>query len=49
MSETKPHYMLFVDRVNNLDVLEIWVEVEDQFFSDEIKKLEGLRKKFSTI
>ena len=45
MSETKPHYMLFVDRVNNLDVLEIWVEVEDQFFSDEIKKLEGLRKK----
>ena len=45
MSETKPHYLLFVDRVNNLDVLEIWVEVEDQFFSDEIKKLEGLRKK----
>lgn len=45
MSETKPHYMLFVDRINNLDVLEIWVEVEDQFFSDEIKKLEGLRKK----
>jgi phenylacetate-CoA ligase len=45
MSETKPHYMLFVDRVNNLDVLEIWVEVEDQFFSDEIKKLEDLKKK----
>jgi len=45
MSETKPHYMLYVDRINNLDVLEIWVEVEDQFFSDEIKKLEGLRKK----
>ncbi len=37
--------MLFVDRVNNLDVLEIWVEVEDQFFSDEIKKLEDLKKK----
>jgi phenylacetate-CoA ligase len=45
MSETKPHYLLFVDRVNNLDVLEIWVEVEDQFFSDEIKQLEGIRKK----
>jgi phenylacetate-CoA ligase len=45
MSETKPHYMLFVDRINNLDVLEIWVEVEDQFFSDEIKKLEDLKKK----
>jgi phenylacetate-CoA ligase len=31
--------------VNNLDVLEIWVEVEGQFFSDEIKKLEDLKRK----
>ncbi|MTI59891.1 MAG: phenylacetate--CoA ligase [Firmicutes bacterium] len=45
MSETKPHYLLIVDRENNLDVLEVWVEVEDQFFSDEIKKLERLSKK----
>ncbi|HOK99831.1 MAG TPA: phenylacetate--CoA ligase [Bacteroidales bacterium] len=45
MSETKPHYLLIVDRVNNLDTLEIWVEVDDQFFSDEIKQLENLRKK----
>jgi len=45
MSETKPHYLLIVDRVNNLDVLEVWVEVDGQFFSDEIKKLEDLKKK----
>ena len=45
MSETRPHYLLIVDRVNNLDVLEIWVEVDEQFFSDEIKKLEVLKKK----
>ncbi|MGD0339485.1 MAG: phenylacetate--CoA ligase [Bacteroidota bacterium] len=45
MSETKPHYLLIVDRVNNLDVLEVWVEVDEQFFSDEIKKLESIRKK----
>jgi phenylacetate-CoA ligase len=45
MAETKPHYMLIVDRINNLDILEIQVEVEDQFFSDEIKELEALRKK----
>ena len=45
MSETRPHYMLIVDRVNNLDVLEVQVEVDDQFFSDKIKELEGLRKK----
>jgi phenylacetate-CoA ligase len=45
MSETKPHYLLVVDRVNNLDNLEVWVEVDDQFFSDEIKELEVLKKK----
>ncbi len=45
MSETKPHYLLVVDRVNNLDVLEIWVEVDGKLFSDEIKKLEDLKKK----
>ena len=45
MSETKPHYLLVVDRENNLDILEIQVEIEEQFFSDEIKELEGLRKR----
>jgi len=45
MGETKPHYLLFVDRKNNLDVLEVWVEVDEVFFSDEIKKLEALTNK----
>jgi len=45
MSETKPHYLLVVDRENNLDILEIQVEIEEQFFSDEIKELEGLRQR----
>lgn len=45
MGETEPHYRLLVDRVNNLDVLEVQVEVADHFFSDEIKKLEGLTNK----
>ncbi len=45
MSETKPHYQLVVDRENNLDILEIQVEIEEQFFSDEIKELEGLRQR----
>ncbi len=44
MRETKPHYQLIVDRVNNLDLLEVWVEVDSQFFSDEIRKLESLSK-----
>ena len=45
INETKPHYLLIVDRVNNLDVLEVLVEVEGKLFSDEIKKLEELKKK----
>lgn len=45
MGETKPHYLLIVDRVNNLDILEVWVEVEGSFFSDEIRKLEALTAK----
>jgi phenylacetate-CoA ligase len=45
MSETKPHYLLVVDRENNLDTLEIQVEIEEQFFSDEVKELEGLRQR----
>ncbi len=45
MSETKPHYLLVVDRENNLDTLEIRVEIDEQFFSDEVKELEGLRKR----
>ncbi|MBP3603306.1 MAG: phenylacetate--CoA ligase [Lachnospiraceae bacterium] len=47
MGETTPHYMMIVDRVNNLDTLEVQVEVEERFFSDEIKELENLTKKIA--
>ncbi|BBF42132.1 phenylacetate-coenzyme A ligase [Lachnospiraceae bacterium KM106-2] len=47
MGETSPHYLLIVDRKNNLDTLEVLVEVEDRFFSDEIRKLEDLTVKIS--
>ena len=49
MGEASPHYVLIVDRVNNLDVLEIQVEVEERFFSDEIRMLESLTKKISHV
>lgn len=49
IGETSPHYMLIVDRVNNLDILEVQVEVEERFFSDEIKQLENLTKKISHV
>lgn len=47
MNETKPHYMLVVDRINNLDVLQVQVEVEEQFFQDKISELENLRKRIA--
>jgi phenylacetate-CoA ligase len=42
MKETSPHYLLVVDRVNNLDVLELQVEVEEDFFLDRISELQRL-------
>lgn len=45
MSETKPHYLLIVDRINNLDTLELQVEVEQEFFQDKISELQKLAKK----
>lgn len=49
MGETRPHYMMVVDRVNNLDTLEVQVEVDEKFFSDEIRELEKLTKKIATV
>lgn len=45
MTETSPHYQLIVNRENNLDTLQINVEIDDQFWSDEIKVLEDLKKR----
>jgi phenylacetate-CoA ligase len=42
-----PNYQIVVDRVNYQDTLEILVEVEERFFSDEIKELEGLTRKIA--
>lgn len=49
MGGTTPHYLLIVDRVNNLDTLEVQVEVEERFFSDEIRELENLTGKIATV
>lgn len=46
---TTPHYMIIVDRVDNLDTLEIQVEVEERFFSDEIKELESLTRRIGHV
>ena len=45
MPEFEPHYMLLVDRVNNLDTFEVQVEVNEAFYSDEMNKMLDLKKK----
>lgn len=45
IGETEPHYQLVVDRKGAMDDLEIWVEVSDKMFSDEIRRLEELERK----
>ncbi len=40
--ETEPHYQLVVDRKGNLDVLEIWVELSEKWFSDRVSQLEDI-------
>lgn len=41
----EPHYQIIVDRVNNLDTMEVKVEVSERIFSDEIKHLQKLKER----
>ncbi|MDQ1300267.1 MAG: phenylacetate-CoA ligase [Chloroflexota bacterium] len=41
----QPHYQIIVDRQHTLDDLEVWVEVSDAIFADEIRGLEALERK----
>ena len=45
IGETEPHYMLVVDRQQQLDELEVWVEVSEELFSDEVRKMEHLENR----
>ena len=47
MEEFEPHYLLVVDRINNLDTLQIQVETRPEYFSDEINKMLILKKKIT--
>ena len=44
IGETAPHYLLIVDRKDNLDSLEVWVEMTQTMFSDEVKHIEDLER-----
>jgi len=47
MGETSAHYMLYVDKVNNLDTLELKVELDETKLTDTIRDLQNLSHKIS--
>lgn len=42
MGETAPYYMIYVDRKDNLDTMEVHVEMTESFFSDKIREINDL-------
>ena len=49
VEEVTPHYMIVVDRVNNLDTLEIQVELNSKYYTDEIRGIEKLTAKIGHV
>ncbi len=49
VEEVTPRYMMIVDRVGNLDTLEIQVEVDARYYTDEIRGIEKLTKKIGSV
>ena len=43
----EPHYQLIVAREGALDTLEVQVEVSEQIFSDEVRKLQDMEKRIA--
>jgi phenylacetate-CoA ligase len=43
--ELEPHYMIYVDRIDNLDQMEVRIEMTPSLFSDEVRKVEALERK----
>ena len=49
VEEVTPHYMIIVDRVNNLDTMEVQVEMDSRYYTDEIRGIEKLTKKIAHV
>lgn len=43
--DTKPHYQIIVDRVNNLDTFELLVEVSEELFTDKMRDITNFEKR----
>ncbi len=45
--ELEPHYMIHVDRVNNIDKMEVQIEMSKAFFSDSIREIENIERRLT--
>jgi phenylacetate-CoA ligase len=45
--EVEPHYMIYIDRVHNLDQMEVKIEMTKSFFSDSIKDIEKIERRLN--
>ncbi len=45
LGETSAHYMLYIDRKNNLDTLELKVELDESRLTDKIRDLQNLTRR----
>lgn len=45
--EVEPHYMIYIDRIHNLDRMEIQIEMTKAFFSDSIREIESIERKLN--
>jgi phenylacetate-CoA ligase len=48
IGDTSPHYQIVVERVNNLDIMTVEIEVSEDLFSDHVKGLEALEHKIKS-
>jgi phenylacetate-CoA ligase len=47
IGEVEPHYQIIIDRVNNLDVMTVEIEISEAMFTDDIKGIELAEQKIS--
>lgn len=48
VSGVEPHYMIYVDRINNLDIIEVKIEVNSAILSDTVGKIEQFKRDIET-
>lgn len=47
-NEVTPNYMIYVDRVNNTDTLDVEVEMSEELFADDIKSIEKIQNRIES-